>query len=140
MAREGVPLWCIQRQFGHANLGITSIYLQGIDNSKVIDAVHARHSPVIPATAGLNTDAVREMPIAGYLGPRALQPPGQGAKVRRADRQLNWTEPAVAPAPADTRHTSQFDRGRADHQHADRVEFEFLEQRLNASRRAPSSG
>jgi site-specific recombinase XerD len=55
MAREGVPLVVIQRQLGHANLGITSIYLQGIDNSEVIDAVHARCSPVIPATAGLNT-------------------------------------------------------------------------------------
>ncbi len=31
MAREGVPLNVIQRQLGHANLGITSVYLQGID-------------------------------------------------------------------------------------------------------------
>ena len=30
MAHEGVPLVVIQRQLGHANLGITSIYLQGI--------------------------------------------------------------------------------------------------------------
>jgi hypothetical protein len=29
MAREGVPLTVIQRQLGHSNLGITSIYLQG---------------------------------------------------------------------------------------------------------------
>ena len=29
MAREGVPLNVIQRQLGHANLGVTSIYLQG---------------------------------------------------------------------------------------------------------------
>jgi site-specific recombinase XerD len=29
MAREGVPLNVIQRQLGHANLGITSVYLQG---------------------------------------------------------------------------------------------------------------
>jgi site-specific recombinase XerD len=27
MAREGVPLIVIQRQLGHTNLGITSIYL-----------------------------------------------------------------------------------------------------------------
>jgi integrase len=32
MAHEGVPLVVIQRQLGHANLGITSIYLQGIDS------------------------------------------------------------------------------------------------------------
>jgi site-specific recombinase XerD len=34
MAREGVPLIVIQRQLGHTNLGITSIYLQGIDNAE----------------------------------------------------------------------------------------------------------
>jgi site-specific recombinase XerD len=28
MAREGVPLVVIQRQLGHSNLGITSVYLQ----------------------------------------------------------------------------------------------------------------
>lgn len=55
MAREGVPLVVIQRQLGHANLGVTSIYLQGIDNSEIIDTVHARRAPVIPATAGLST-------------------------------------------------------------------------------------
>jgi site-specific recombinase XerD len=31
MAREGVPLIVTQRQLGHSNLGITSVYLQGID-------------------------------------------------------------------------------------------------------------
>jgi site-specific recombinase XerD len=34
MAREGVPLNVIQRQLGHVNLGITSIYLQGIDSPR----------------------------------------------------------------------------------------------------------
>jgi integrase/recombinase XerD len=53
MAREGVPLVVIQRQLGHANLGITSVYLQGIDNAEIIDTVHARSAPVIPAIAGL---------------------------------------------------------------------------------------
>jgi integrase/recombinase XerD len=55
MAHEGVPLVVIQRQLGHANLGITSIYLQGIDSSEIIRAVHTRPAPVIPATAGLRT-------------------------------------------------------------------------------------
>ena len=36
-----------------ANLGITSIYLQGIDNSEIIDTVHARPAPMPPASAGL---------------------------------------------------------------------------------------
>ena len=48
MAHEGVPLIVIQRQLGHSNLGITSIYLQGIDNAEIIDTVHARRAPMIP--------------------------------------------------------------------------------------------
>ena len=55
MAHEGVPLVVIQRQLGHANLGVTSIYLQGIDSSEIIDTVHSRPAPVIPAAAGLHT-------------------------------------------------------------------------------------
>jgi site-specific recombinase XerD len=53
MAREGVPLNVIQRQLGHANVGITSIYLQGIDNAEIISTVHARHAPVLPASTAL---------------------------------------------------------------------------------------
>ena len=48
LAREGVPLIVIQRQLGHSNLGITSIYLQGIDNAEIIETVHARRQPMIP--------------------------------------------------------------------------------------------
>ncbi|HEY1516383.1 MAG TPA: tyrosine-type recombinase/integrase [Solirubrobacteraceae bacterium] len=55
MAHERIPLPIIQRQLGHAHLGVTSIYLQGIDNAEIIDAVHARRPPVIPATVGLRT-------------------------------------------------------------------------------------
>jgi site-specific recombinase XerD len=50
MAREGVALIVIQRQLGHSNLGITSIYLQGIDNAEIIDTVHARRAPMIPVS------------------------------------------------------------------------------------------
>jgi site-specific recombinase XerD len=53
LAREGVPLNVIQRQLGHRNLGVTSIYLQGIDPGEIIDTVHNRRPPVIPANAGL---------------------------------------------------------------------------------------
>src|ERR671931_307329 len=53
MAHEGVPLIVIQRQLGHSNLGITSIYLQGIDNAEIIEAVHGRPSPTISASTGL---------------------------------------------------------------------------------------
>jgi integrase/recombinase XerD len=53
MAREGVPLIVIQRQLGHSNLGITSIYLQGIDNAEIIETVHARRQPMIPVSTSL---------------------------------------------------------------------------------------
>jgi site-specific recombinase XerD len=49
--RRGIPLLVIQRQ--HANLGITSIYLQGIDSSEIISSVHGRQSSTISASAGL---------------------------------------------------------------------------------------
>jgi integrase len=53
MSREGVPLVVIQRQLGHADLGITSAYLRGIDNTEIIHAVHERPAPMIPATTRL---------------------------------------------------------------------------------------
>ena len=53
MAHEGVPLIVIQRQLGHSNLGITSIYLQGIDNAEIIEAVHARRAPMVPVSTAL---------------------------------------------------------------------------------------
>jgi site-specific recombinase XerD len=43
----------IQRQFGHRDLGVTSIYLQGIDPDEIIQTVHRRRQPMIPADAGL---------------------------------------------------------------------------------------
>jgi len=55
MSREGVPLLVIQRQLGHADLGITSAYLRGIDNTEIIHAVHERPAPMIPASTRLAT-------------------------------------------------------------------------------------
>jgi site-specific recombinase XerD len=53
MAREGVPVNVIQRQLGHADLGITSVYLQGIDSGEIVEIVHGRRAPVIPAAVAL---------------------------------------------------------------------------------------
>jgi Phage integrase family len=53
LAREGVPLNIIQRQLGHANLGTTSIDLQGIDPEEIITAVRMRRTPMMSASAGL---------------------------------------------------------------------------------------
>jgi hypothetical protein len=33
--------------------GITSVYLQGIDNAEIIETVHARRAPMIPVSASL---------------------------------------------------------------------------------------
>jgi integrase/recombinase XerD len=54
MAREGVPINVIQRQLGHVNLGVTSIYLQGIDSGEIIETVRTRGPPMIPAAAALS--------------------------------------------------------------------------------------
>jgi hypothetical protein len=51
MAREGVSLNVIQRQLGHVDLGVTSVYLQGIDNTEVISTVRSRLAPTMPASA-----------------------------------------------------------------------------------------
>jgi integrase len=53
MAREGVPPIVVQRQLGHSNLGITSVYLQGIDSGEIIETVHARRAPMLPVSASL---------------------------------------------------------------------------------------
>jgi hypothetical protein len=40
-------------RLGHSNLGITSVYLQGIDSGEIIETVHARRAPMIPVSASL---------------------------------------------------------------------------------------
>jgi hypothetical protein len=39
---------------GHSNLGITSVYLQGIDSGEIIETVHARRAPMIPVSPSLS--------------------------------------------------------------------------------------
>jgi integrase len=53
LAHEGVPLNVIQRHLRHTNLGVTSIYLQGIDNAEIVATVHARKARMTPASTGL---------------------------------------------------------------------------------------
>jgi hypothetical protein len=36
-----------------ASVGITSVYLQGIDSGEIIETVHARRAPMIPVSASL---------------------------------------------------------------------------------------
>jgi integrase/recombinase XerD len=37
----------------HTDLGTTSTYLQGIDPSEIVNAVHSRRPPMMPASAAL---------------------------------------------------------------------------------------
>jgi integrase len=53
LARENVPLNVIQRQLRHTDLGVTSVYLQGIDNAEIINTISSRRAPMMPASAGL---------------------------------------------------------------------------------------
>jgi hypothetical protein len=53
MARKGILITVIQRQLGHADLGVTSVYLRGIDNTEIINTVHEGRAPMMPASAGL---------------------------------------------------------------------------------------
>ena len=53
MAREGVSLIVIQRQLGHRDHGVTSVYLQGIDSGEIIETVHGRRAPMTPVSASL---------------------------------------------------------------------------------------
>ena len=88
MAREGVPLIVIQRQLGHTNLGITSIYLQGIDNAEIIDTVHARRAPMVPVHSPLNSETEHDR----RRGSRATSSPPvlvQPSRDRRAE-QSGW--------------------------------------------------
>ena len=36
-----------------STLGITSLYLHGIDNAEIIDTVHARRAPMVPVSTSL---------------------------------------------------------------------------------------
>jgi Phage integrase family len=70
LAREGVPLNIIQRQLGHANLGTTSIYLQGIDPEEIIATVHMRRTPMMSASAGPST-LIKTRPLRAGAPPRS---------------------------------------------------------------------
>ena len=57
----------IQRQLGHANLAITSVYLRGIDHTEIIHTIHERRPPMISASVGLRDKDSLPVPPAGRL-------------------------------------------------------------------------
>ena len=52
LAHEGVLLTSSSADSDTVNLGVTSTYLQGIDPDEIIETVHGRRRPMIPASAG----------------------------------------------------------------------------------------
>jgi hypothetical protein len=86
MAREGVPLIVIQRQLGHSNLGITSVYLQGIDNAEIIETVHARRAPMIPVTTSRSALTGTTLTTATLAQRSAPTPTGPSLHARSPQR------------------------------------------------------
>ena len=89
MAREGVPLIVIQRQLGHSNLGITSVYLQGIDNAEIIETVHARRAPMIPVSASLRLCSTKTKDTRSYAQGGLSSKQREVSVARRSHSALN---------------------------------------------------
>jgi site-specific recombinase XerD len=53
LLHQGITLPLIQRQLGHSHLSTTGTYLEGINSEEIISTVHARHAPIMHASAGL---------------------------------------------------------------------------------------
>ena len=127
MAREGVPLIVIQRQLGHTNLGITSVYLQGIDNTD------HRHRPLPARTDGCRRQLAPALnaatgggEAATYPPPVPRRPPDRKAASRAARRTLRSSR------SSNTRAVSGLLRLRKEHSRRDMAE---LRKQANAAAR-----
>jgi hypothetical protein len=92
MAREGVPLIVIQGQLGHTNLGITSIYLQGIDNTEIIDTVGRAARRWSPSTQRSGFEQPHRAPTPGGI---ARGTPPVMTEARHGPRRSMPWQPAV---------------------------------------------
>jgi integrase len=101
MSREGIPITVIQRQLGHADLGVTSVYLRGIDNHEIIDTVHERRAPVMSAT-------------------REYVPVCSGHKTCAAASVVTASRPNSGASSADPTNTVEREAARARRQHSTR--------------------
>ena len=93
-----MPLNVIQRQLGHANLGTTSIYLQGIDTEEIIATVHARRgaddvrhrrTPAL-TTRHRDSGSTAPLPLPARAGHRFEN---------QCDRHEDPPRPPFAPGP-----------------------------------------
>lgn len=50
LVREGVPVHILQRQLGHANLAVTTVYLASVAPEEVLAVAHQRRQPTMQIT------------------------------------------------------------------------------------------
>ena len=50
LVREGVPVHILQRQLGHANLAVTTVYLSSVAPEEVLAIAHRRRQPTVQIT------------------------------------------------------------------------------------------
>ena len=98
LAREGVPLNVIQRQLGHANLGTTSIYLQGIDTEEIIATVH--HQTRADDVRHRRPAALSDPKAASAGAPQRSRCPPEPATASKTNAITTRTRPRPPPAPA----------------------------------------
>ena len=55
LVREGVPVHLLQRQLGHTNLAVTTVYLQGVAPEEVLLAAQQRQPPTVQVTHFIDT-------------------------------------------------------------------------------------
>jgi hypothetical protein len=85
MAHEGVSLMVIQRQLGHSNLDITSVYPQGIDGGEIMETIHVRRYLLQRLTTALIDGAAEALLVArSDTLPRASR--SAGGRPRSAGR------------------------------------------------------
>jgi site-specific recombinase XerD len=77
LAREGVSVNVIQRQLGHANLGTTSIYLQGIDME---EHLHGARPPSAHDDRNSRTAALKNPDAHSASADSCARAPGPGRR------------------------------------------------------------
>jgi hypothetical protein len=109
--REGIPLPLIQRQLGHSHLSTTGNYLQGISSEEISSTVHARHAPMMPASAGLALKSTTRERITRSRDPDKRPPWGQTIASRVSNSQpplaLAWHCESAAGATSETNHAAR---------------------------------
>ena len=50
LVREGVPVHILQRQLGHGNLAVTTVYLSSVAPEEVLAVAHNRRPPTVQIT------------------------------------------------------------------------------------------